>query len=55
MKITDEMIEALRVLKEGAAGNFRVSPEVRNAINVLDNADFFAPIDDARNEREDGS
>jgi urease alpha subunit len=50
MKITEEMIEALRVLKVHA--RYSSTPHsLREAINVLDNADFFTPIDDAR---EDG-
>ena len=52
MNITPEMIAALTTLRQGARGGYRVSPEVREAINVLDNADFFTAIDEEANEME---
>jgi hypothetical protein len=48
MKITEEMIEALRVLRLHQENDV----DLARAVDVLENADFFAPIDDAR---EDGS
>lgn len=54
-QITPEMIAALDTLLAGARGAYRVSPEVRDAINVLDNADFFTPITDARDELENAA
>lgn len=50
MEITPEMIEALRVLRVHA--RLHSNPmSLREAIDVLDNADFFAPIDDAKETR----
>jgi hypothetical protein len=44
--ITAEMIAAWRTLQAAAAGAYRLQPEVRAAINVLDNSDFMVPIED---------
>lgn len=50
MNITPEMVAAWRTLQNAAADAYRLQPQVRDAINVLDNSDFMVPIEDA----EDG-
>jgi hypothetical protein len=57
-EITVEMMDALDTLRgfaernstNTALGNLR---EVAEAINVLDNKDFFAPITDAKDEEDE--
>lgn len=58
MQITDEMITALNDLRAWA-GTVRYSKSAtederraQEALDLLDNADFFAVIDDAANEKE---
>lgn len=58
--ITPEMIEALDTLRSFAhryRDNTTVAlgAEASAAINTLDNADFFAPIDDAREDEDPDS
>lgn len=45
--ITPEMIDAVNTLRV-ATRYHSVAQSVKDAINVLDNADFFADIDEAR-------
>lgn len=47
MNITPEMVAAWRILKDAAAGAYRLQPTVRSAINTLDNSDFMVPIEEA--------
>ena len=47
MNVTPEMIHAWRTLQNAAAGAYRLQPQVRDAINVLDNSDYMTPIEDA--------
>lgn len=53
MKITNEVVQALSVLREAARKQADVSAEVADAINTLDNADVFIDIDDAAPVRFD--
>lgn len=46
-KITSEMANAWGVLQAAAKGAYRLQPEVRAAINVLDNSDYMVPIEEA--------
>ena len=50
-QITPEMIDALNTLRVHARYH-SVAMSLRDAINLLDNADFFVPIDEARDELE---
>lgn len=50
--ITPEMIEALATLRHAATGRLEACRSVRDAINTLDNADFFVPISDAADEQD---
>ncbi len=50
-QITPEMIAALNTLRVHARYH-SVAMSLRDAINTLDNADFFVPIDEARDELE---
>lgn len=50
MNVTPEMIEAWRTLQNAAAGAYRLQPQVRDAINVLDNSNFMVPIEDTEYE-----
>lgn len=47
MNITPEMIEAVNTLRVHARYS-STAQSLKDAINVLDNADLFAGIDDAR-------
>lgn len=48
--ITPEMSAAWRTLQAAAKGAYRLQPDVRDAINVLDNSDFMVPVEDAELE-----
>lgn len=50
--ITPEMSAAWRTLQAAAKGAYRLQPEVRKAINIIDNSDFMVPIEDAELETE---
>ncbi len=43
----ERVIDAWRILQAAAAGGHRLPPMVRDAINVLDNADVMAFVDEA--------
>jgi hypothetical protein len=50
MNITPEMIKALDTLRLHREND----TDLAHAIDVLDNADFFVPIDNAREDPEGG-
>jgi hypothetical protein len=46
MSYSNEVIEALGTLRTAARGGYRLQPEVRAAINTLDNAGVFRALDE---------
>ena len=42
---TEEMVAALRTLRQAAMGGYDVPDAVRRAVNTLDNSGIFASVD----------
>ena len=42
----EEMARAIAVLREAAAGAYRLHPDVRNALRIIDAGKLYEPIDD---------